>query len=100
MGIFVVKLSKSLSRAEKGGKMRVYVTEGHIRKGVPNSSRGCPVAIALSEVIGNEVEVTRYTWKGKIQGVEKVQRLSNEVIQKVFEYDCIGVMSPFDFEIE
>ena len=96
MGIFVVKLSKSLSRAEKGGKMRVYVTEGHIRKGVPNSSRGCPVAIALSERVGEKVEVTRYHWKSG----GKIQRLPNEVIQKVFEYDCIGVMSPFDFEIE
>jgi hypothetical protein len=76
--------------------MRVRVAKRHLKRGIPNSSRYCPVALAIAECLGRRVDVSQ---RRVLLGGGSVLRLPSEVMVRIWYFDQRGVMDEFEFEL-
>ena len=85
-------------------KLKVEVTQEDIDEGVQGCPTGCPIALAVKRACSLPKATVMVSDKIFIIPWDNSERqtlsLPANGAEIVHNYDAIGVMSPFDFEIE
>lgn len=79
--------------ATVGPRVRVNVTEEHIRKGVRANNCKCPVALAVKSVLGGPVKV----YANEIEYLYGAKPLPRRIRRLVEDFDCGFDVLPFSF---
>jgi len=81
--------------------VRVSVRQEHIDRGKRCSATGCPVALAIRDVVGtqNVAVVPNFAYVGTIFTGQRFD-LPEEVSEFIFEFDTGELVSPFEFDTE
>lgn len=86
--------------------MIIEITEEHIKKANLRRdekcflrSENCPIAIALTEMLGEQVAIGFITWHFPNHPNPSFQ-LESYISDKITKWDDTGIMEPFSFVIE
>ena len=86
--------------------MKIQVTEKHIKNGEPRSCEFCPIALAIKEVLGENVFVNNnfeVNWRSLdaiIDGDLFCHTLPKEASQFIDMFDDNSKVRPLEFELD
>lgn len=78
--------------------MIIHVTEEHIRRGVPTSVCGCPIALALNDALCDVYLVGKDSFAPYLSG-RKIQRFQKKAQIFIERFDAGIPVKPFSFRI-
>lgn len=80
--------------------MNIHVTQEHICEGCRRNCERCPIARAISEALGEPVNIgTEFWWRPK-EGYRRMRVLPLEACEFIRAFDTHQPVKPFTFNLD